>query len=383
MANMKITYIYTALTTIGGVDRILSVKANYFADVLNYDVYIITDSQAGRPIVFPLSDRVHHIDLDIDFGEQYKYNTFKRYLCYRKLMKKYKFRLTETLKQIKSDFVITTCGRDMDFITKIQDGSIKIGESHISRHYVRNFHLLENKGFPYNCIVKYWRFRQDNAVRKLDAFVVLTNHDAQSWQKVRKAIVIPNPLTFVPTIQSDCKSRKIISVGRLNEQKGFDRLIEIWSLIAPRHKDWTIEIYGNGELQDNLNSLVTKYKVADSFHICSPTYNIIEKYCESSIYVMSSKFEGFGLVLTEAMACGIPCISFDCPYGPSEIIHDGVDGFLINNGDINTFAKKLEYLMENPEIRKQMGMKALTGIKKYEQNNIMKLWTNLFHVLKP
>ena len=380
---MKIAYIYTALTTTGGVDRILSVKANYLANVLKYEVYIITDSQEGRPIIFPLSDKVHHIDLNINFGIQYKYGMLKRFFYYRFLMKKYKRNLTKVLNNIKPDFVLTTCGRDMDFITSIKDGSIKIGESHISRHFIRNFHLLEDKGFPYKSIVKYWRKKQDKAVKKLDAFIVLTYYDALSWSSVRRALIIPNPLTFSPLQKSDCESKKIISVGRLTEQKGFDLLIKAWALMAKKYTDWEINIYGNGELEKYLNSLIQKYNVCDSFHINPPTPDIASKYCESSFYVMSSRFEGFGLVLTEAMSCGIPCISFDCPYGPSEIIQNGIDGILVKNGDINALAEKIEYLIENKAIRKEMGRKAITDIARYEPNIVMESWKNLFKLFKP
>lgn len=380
---MKIAYIYTALTTTGGVDRILSVKANYFAEKMDYEVSIITDSQAGRPIIFPLSDKVKHIDLDINFGMQYKYGMFLRFFFYKYLMKKYKTRLKKAILDLKPDIILSTCGRDMDFITSIHNKCIVIGESHISRNFVRNFHLIEKKGFPYNYVAKYWRKKQDNAVKKLDAFVVLTKEDAQSWSTVRKSMIIPNPLTFMPENRSNYKSKRIISVGRLNEQKGYDLLIKAWALISNRHKEWEINIYGNGELKDYLNDLIKEYHIMDSFHINTPSYNIEEKYCESSIYVMPSRFEGFGLVLTEAMSCGLPCISFDCPYGPSGIIKDGIDGFLIKSNDIDSLANKIEYLIDNEDIRKKMGEQAQINISRYRPDVIMKSWSNLFELFKP
>lgn len=379
---MRIVYIYTALTTVGGVDRVITNKVNYLAEVLGYDIYIITDSQAGRPPVFPLSPKVHHIDLETDFDEQYHYGIIRRFMCYHRLMKQYRQRLEKTLKEIKPDIVSTTCGRELDFLTEIQDGSIKIGESHIAKKYCRNFHLMEARGGIYKVIAKYWREKQENAIAKLDGFVVLTQYDADSWANVKKATIIPNPLPFIPHTHSNCKSKRIISVGRYSEQKGYDLLIEAWGRIAKNYPDWRIDIYGNGEQEEVLQELIAKYHVADSFKLNPPTQNIKDKYTESSIYVMSSRFEGFGLVLIEAMACGLPCISFDCPHGPADIIKNGENGILVENGNIEQLAKAIEYLINNEEERIRMGQQAQKMVQKYSPDSIMKMWVDLFKKLK-
>jgi glycosyltransferase involved in cell wall biosynthesis len=380
---MKIVYVYTALTSIGGVDRVISIKANYFANELGFDVYIITDSQAGRPPIFPLSPKVHHIDLETNFDEQYHYGIIKRYFCYRHLMKLYKKKLTDVLCTIKSDFVLTTCGRDMDFITEIKDGSIKIGESHIAKQFTRNFHLLEDKGFPVNIVAKYWRKKQENAIKKLDAFVVLTKQDAESWKSVRNDVhIIPNPITINPLKPSTCLSPKIISVGRLNEQKGYERLIYAWSQLSQTHKDWEINIYGEGEQKEWLESIIKNENIADNFRINQPTNDIVLKYCESSFYVMTSRFEGLPLVLIEAMSCGLPCVSFDCPNGPSELIKTGYNGILVEEGNINDLAKAIKRLIENPSQRIEMGKNAFNYIQKYSTEFIIKSWIDLFNSFK-
>lgn len=378
---MKIAYIYTALTTYGGVDRIIINKANYFADILGYDIYIITDSQAGKPPVFPLSPKVHHIDLDTNFDEQYHYGIIKRFLCYRRLMRQYRQRLEHVLNEIKPDIVSTTCGRDLDFLTTIKDDSIKIGEVHTVKEYCRNFHLMEARGGIYRIIAKYWRRKQENAIAKLDAFVVLTKHDADSWASVKKATIIPNPLPFISQVHSNCKSKKIISVGRIAEEKGFDLLIEAWSKIASKYPDWEINIYGNGPQEKMLQEQIEKNHIADSFKLNPPTTNIQDKYVESSFYVMSSRFEGFGLVLIEAMNCGLPCISFDCPHGPAEIINNGEDGILVENGNIDELAKTIEELIKDEEKRIAMGLRAHKTAQKYYPDNIMKIWVELFNKL--
>ena len=379
---MKIAYIYTALTSVGGVDRIITNKANYLADVLKYDVYIITDSQAGRPPVFPLSPKVHHIDLETDFDEQYHYGIIKRFICYRRLMKQYRSRLEKTLKEIKPDIVSTTCGRDLDFLTKIQDGSKKIGESHTVRESCRNFHLMEARGGIYRIVAKYWRKKQEKAISKLDEFVVLTQHDADSWFPIKKATIIPNSLPFISQTCSSCKSKRIISVGRYAEEKGYDLLIEAWSKIAKKYPDWEMNIYGNGQKEAQLRDSTIKYNIENSFKLNPPSKNIKDKYLESSIYVMSSRFEGFGLVLIEAMSCGLPCISFDCPHGPAEIINNGENGILVENGNIDKLVDAMEDLMNNEEKRIRMGQRAQEMAQKYSPDNIMNRWVELFNKLR-
>lgn len=380
--RLRITYIYTALTSLGGVDRILTIKANYFADKLGYDVYIITDSQASRPPVFPLSPKVHHIDIETDFDEQYHYGIIKRYFCYRRLMKQYRQRLEKILYEIKPNIVLSTCGRDLDFLTDIKDGSKKIGESHTVKQYCRNFHLMEAQGGIYKIVAKHWRKKQEKAISKLDEFVVLTKHDAQSWETIRKVQIIPNPISITDIQTSTCKNKRIISVGRLSEEKGFDMLINAWKIISKKHPDWELNIYGKGELKDCLEKQKNDNNLDKTLHLCGPTKNVTEKYTESSIYVMSSRFEGFGLVLIEAMSCGLPCISFNCPHGPAEIIEDGVNGILVENGNIEKLAEAMEELIDNEEKRIAMGRNAYLSVQKYSPDNIMNMWVELFNKLR-
>jgi len=378
MKPMKILYIYTAIVEYGGVDRILTQKANYLAEELGYDVYIVTDSQHGCPTTFPLSPSVKLIDLGINFDEEYKYHIYKRFFVYRKLMKLYKKRLLEKLQEIKPDIVCTTCGRELDFLTTLKDGSKKVGESHIGKQYFRNFHRMERKGFPYNVAARYWMMKQEHAIKNLDAFVVLTHDDAKSWSQIKTAEVIPNPYTVNPETTSDCKSHNIISVGRFTEQKSLDKLFEAWAMICNKHEDWKINLYGAGELQQFLEGKIKDLHIEDSLKMLAPVDNIQDKYIESSFFVMSSKYEGFPLVLLEAMRCGLPCISFDCPHGPRELIKTGGNGILVKNGDVECLAKAMEEIMENDDERVRMGKNALATVEEYSPESIMKKWSSLF-----
>lgn len=377
---MKITYIYTALVTKGGADRVITNKANWLADH-GYDVMIVTDTQLGRKPIFPLSEKVVLHDLAIDFSLEYGHSLLIRAWWYFWLMRKYRKELTSVLLNRHSDVVITTLGRDLDFLTRINDGSVKIGESHIARQYSRNFHLMEQKGGLHKLLARFWRKKQERDVRKLDALVLLTQADAESWKGVTKTYVIPNPTPFYPKSCSSCESHKAICVGRLNEQKGYEYLIAAWTIVSRRFPDWLLNVYGEGEIREQLQVLIDKNGITNTFILNEPVSQVEDKYLESSIYIMSSRFEGFPMVLLEAMSCGLPCVSFDCPNGARDMIQDGQNGFLVDYLNVEMLADKICVLMGNERLRVEMGKRAREYVAKYDNNQIMILWENLFNDL--
>lgn len=376
---MKITYIYTALVTRGGADRVITEKANWLADH-GYDVMIVTDTQLGREPIYPLSDKVVLYDLAIDFSLEYGHSLPVRVWWYFKLMRQYRKHLTEVLMKRQSDIVITTLGRDLDFLTKIKDGSVKIGESHIARQFSRNFHLMEQKGGLHKLIAQIWRKKQEQDVSRLDALVLLTQEDANSWKGVTKLLVIPNPTPFYPNMSSLCESHKAISVGRLNEQKGYEYLIDAWAIVSKRHPDWILNAYGSGEIKEQLQMRIHEKGISKSLILNEPTPSIIDKYLESSIYIMSSRFEGFPMVLLEAMSCGLPCVSFDCPNGAKDLIKDGGNGYLVEYLNVKMLADSICKLIEDESLRMKLGENAKEDVKKYLPDNIMKLWVELFNL---
>lgn len=377
---MKITYIYTALVTRGGADRVITNKANWLAEH-GYDVMIVTDTQMGRDPIYPLSKNIVLHDLAIDFSQEYGHSLPVRAWWYFKLMYQYRKKLTEVLIDRKSDVVITTLGRDLDFLTKIKDGSVKIGESHIARQFSRNFHLMEQKGGFHKLLAKIWRKKQQRDVAKLEALVLLTQEDANSWKGVTKTYVIPNPTPFYPEKSSSCEFYKAICVGRLNEQKGYEYLIDAWAIVSKRHPDWVLNAYGSGEIKDQLQSRIDKNGLSKTLILNEPTSQIIDKYLESSIYIMSSRFEGFPMVLLEAMSCGLPCVSFDCPNGAKDLIENGRNGFLVDYLNVEELAERICELIEDSILRKKMGLSAKEDIKQYLPNMIMKKWVDLFETV--
>lgn len=294
----------------------------------------------------------------------------------------YKKRLTRCLLEICPEITVSMLRREINFINSIHDGSVKIGEIHINKSNFRN--LSEEKGasFIKNLLSRLWMKQLDRQLKKLSKFIILTEEDRKNFSYyLDNTTVIYNPLPFYPEQTSDCTAQEVIAVGRYTQQKGFDLLIEAWRIVAEKHPDWNLRIYGGGDRTEFL-ALKDKYHLK-TLYLEEQTQNIIQKYCESSIFVLSSRYEGFGMVITEAMSCGVPPVSFTCPCGPRDIIHNNEDGLLVENGDIEQLAEKICYLIENDTIRKEMGRMAKINSKRFKIENISKEWEALFnHLLK-
>lgn len=378
---MKILYAVERVNLRGGYDRIIIEKANYLAEH-GCEVIICVSSHALSKPFYPISEKVKLVDFDIDFDQQYKYSLFIRAYIYKKLMRRYRKMLSNLLVIEHADIVITTLGREIDFITEINDGSAKVGESHIAKDYVRNLHLMEQRGFIYRIIAKYWRKKIDHKVKKLAALVLLTQHDANSWDGLAKTVVIPNSLPFYPPHGSSCENKQVIFVGRLNEQKGLEYLVDTWMKVNQKHPDWVLHVFGDGEQKQLLLQMIKEAGLECAIKVNQPTPMIMEMYLESSIFLLTSRFEGFGMVIIEAMICGLPVVSFDCPWGPADIIRDGEDGFLVEYLNTDEAAQRVCQLIESAMLRKNMGVKARLNVQRYNRDVVMKQWIDLFKSLR-
>lgn len=377
---MKITYIYTELTISGGADRVLTDKANYLAEH-GYDITIITESQMGRPVVFPLSPKVKMVDMGIDFNKQYEYSFLLRSMIYRRCIQQYKSKLKKVLHELKPDIVVTLMGRSLDFITSFDDGSIKIGEAHTTKAHLRSYHLLEARGGLFKILAKQLRKKQIANASRLSALVLLTPQDAKDWEGVTKTYVIANAMHHMPNESSTLTNKQAIMVGRYNDAKGYEYIVEAWTIVHQRHPDWTLNIYGSGELHDDVKRWIEERELESTMIMHDPTNQITRKYLGSSICVMSSRYEGFPLVIMEAMACGVPCVSFDSPFGPRNIIKDGEDGILVEYLNSQALADNICKVIEDEHLRKRLGEKAKQNIQRFSQDAIMKQWTDLFEDL--
>jgi glycosyltransferase involved in cell wall biosynthesis len=169
-----------------------------------------------------------------------------------------------------------------------------------------------------------------------------------------------------------------MAVGRLEWQKGFDRLIDSWHLVINRHPDWRLDIFGSGSLQQQLDDQILRLGLSASVSIHPFTPEINQEYALSQIFALTSRFEGFGLVLLEAMLHGLPCVVMDCPYGPSDVVVHGRTGYVVPDDDIHHFAQCLDELMENTELRMRFSLASKERVKAYEADTVMACWKDLF-----
>ena len=371
---MKILYVYSAWAIWGGLERVLIDKMNYLADEEGYEIFTITYNQGSNPIPFSLSSKVIYHDLNVLLYHYYRYHGIKKYYYKYKLEKLLLKRLKNEIKEIMPDIIVCPRADILDYILKAKGNIPLIFESHSSYKWIG----MEKKGLV-------WSFKQcyyNRLVKKAQMVVALTEGDALEWRKVSNHVsVIPNVVHLNYSGRySNCQSKSVIFVGRLCVQKDIHSLLHIWSIVHQRFPEWQLLIFGDcGEESESIYHAVEIIDANISIH--EPTPQLFDKYIESSMLFLTSLYEPFGLVLPEAMSCGLPVVAFDCPYGPADIITDSVDGFLIRHRSIEDFADKVCLLMENPDLRVKMGKAGIESSMRYDASKIMPLWKGLFKQL--
>ena len=373
----KIVYVTPALYMAGGVERVLTLKANYFAEQFGYDITIVLTEGKDKPYFYPLSPKVKVINLDLNFEELWTCSFIKKILVYLPKQRRFKKLLTKELMRIRPDITISLLRREINFINNIKDGSIKIGELHVNRVNYRNFEKNDTS-FVKRIFEKYWMKSLVSHLKKLDKFVVLTHEDRTAWPELKNVEVIPDPLSFVPDAISPLTSKRVIAVGRYHYQKGFDLLLRVWKMIEMECHDWQLAIYGQGNKEPYLQLAYDLGLDMSRCHLYDPTSNIQQEYVNSSIFVFSSRYEGFGMVLVEAMACGLPVVSYACPCGPRDIISDGIDGILAEKEDIDALAHQLLLLINDEQKRQAMSLAAQQKAATYHMDQIADRWQSLF-----
>ena len=289
--------------------------------------------------------------------------------------------MTELLKQEKPDITVSTYGNEVDFLYKIKDGGKRIVEIHFSRWFRLE---CEQPSILYKLANRYLTWRDKRLVDKYDAFVCLTHEDLNNWGNLGNIHVIPNFIEQEqPSIvHSSFTNKQVIAVGRLSFQKGYDRLIRAWVIVHKSCPEWKLKIFGDGELKGELLQLISDLGLVGTIQICAPMKEITSEYIKSVMLVSSSRYEGLPMVMLEAMRCSLPIVSFACQCGPRDIIEDGVNGFLVHEGNIQQLAYCLIRLMENPNQLRAMGHKAYLASLQYDESIVMPKWIALFNSLQ-
>jgi glycosyltransferase involved in cell wall biosynthesis len=365
------------------MERAITIKSNYLAEIQGYDVSIVTTEQMGRPVFYPLSEKVHlyHLDIGIheNFGrESYLQKVISRYLK----TKEYQRKLKALLYDIKPDITVSALGLDIGFIHQFKDGSRKIGELHFPGNFRQLMANKLSKDFISNYVAK---LRTQELKRKcalLDRLIVLTQEEKDSWKQSENISVIPNPLPFYPEKQSLLANKQAIAVGRLAYEKGFDMLIDAWQIVSEKHPDWKLNLFGNGNQKQDLLQRIAAKGLENVISIHEPVEDIQNRYLEHSMLIFPSRYlDALPMVLIEAMASGLPLVSFNSPCGPKDLIRDGINGFLVQTGDVNTLSERIIRLIESQTLRQSMGKAARELSDNYKIETIMSQWIHLFETI--
>lgn len=268
------------------------------------------------------------------------------------------------IKSIDSGILVSTRPSFNIFASKYANKNVKvIGQEHL------NFAIYPER--LKRSIVKHYS--------SLDCLATLTDDDTTDYKELLSSgsVKVKKLTNSIPKLQggiSSLESKTIIAAGRLVPQKGFDLLIEAFKIVNEKHPDWKLKIFGGGRERQNLLDLIEEKELYNHVVLMGSTPNIDVELTKSSIYALSSRFEGFGMVIVEAMQCGVPVVSFDCPKGPGEIIKHNEDGILVEDGNIEAFADSLIRLIEDEELRKEFSDKGMKNVKRYEIDEIGKKW---------
>jgi len=376
----RIVYCTPALYSAGGVERVVSLKANYFAESFGYEVTIIVTEGQGRECFFPLSTKVNVINLNLGFEELWKVSFIKKIFLYLKKQYRYKKLLKEELLRLRPDITISVLRREINFINSIHDGSRKMGELHVNRSNYRNF-AVRNSNRIKALFARLWMNNLIGHLKQLDKMVVLTESAKQDWPELSNVVLIPDPLPFSVQQVSSLSAKRIISIGRYAYEKGNDLLLRAWAIVQNSCDDWILDVYGMGD-REPYRQLMSELGIDESrCHLYGSLADVKEQYLSSSVFALPSRFEGFGLVIIEAMSCGLPVVSFNCENGPRNIITDEQDGCLITPYDVEEYANKLLKLIHDKDYRQQMGINAYQASRRYAIENIATQWKDLFDEL--
>lgn len=373
---MTILYNISATSNSGGMERVLANKSDWLANN-GYEVIVVTTDQRGRPSFFRMNESIRFYDLGINYEENNGRSFLNKISCFPFKQFQHWRKLKALINEVKPDVVVSMFGNDALLISGMHINARKVIELHFSK---MKYMQYGRKGLWH--LADLIRTKLDAyLVKKYDRFVVLTEEDKDDWGSgYGNMCVIPNSLTLLPDRPSQCERKTVVSIGRLSPQKGFDRLISVWGRIAPKMPGWRLEIIGGGDLKyrDWLQQLADCAGVHDSVAFRPSVNNMADVYENASILAMTSRYEGLPMVLLESQAYGVPAVSFACKCGPKDVIADGQNGFLVDDGNLELFAERLETLMRDKELRRTMGARARDKSVRYSEETVMAQWDRLF-----
>lgn len=375
---MKIVYCVDSIKYLGGIQRVTIVKANALANIPTNDVYIVVADNKSGVMLSPLSDKVHLVDLNVNYYEddwKSKFYVIKGIIIKRKEHKK---KLKAFLNQLQPDVVISVGQSEKNFLPLIKGPWLKIREF----HFERNYRLDLAQSFLRRVVAVLGNICDSFFLKKYDKIVSLTREDVEkNWKGFDNVAVVPNPITVNVSQVAELKQKRVVALGRLSPQKNFASLIRAFKLVVAVHPDWELIIYGDGSQKGMLLKLIEDLGLKNNVKLPGYTGNVTQALLDSSIFALSSVCEGFALVTLEAMACGVPVVSYACPCGPRDLIREGVDGFLVPVNNEKLMAERLIFLIENENARIKAGHSAKIRSLDFSLDNVTKIWMELFNTL--
>lgn len=379
---MKIVYcINSTEPKYGGTEIVTVMKANALAEIEGNEVWIlVTDQLADSDRT--VSSKVHVIDLNIDYYDDDNYWMILRSYTIKRW--KHKIILERLLNQILPDVVVSTSQMEKYMIPKI---SYKRRPFLVRElHFCSQFRVLSSRNLFQKIIAKITSWYDYKwQIKGYDKIVVLTEEDHLSqWKNNPNVVVIPNPLNTRLTDpivkQLDMAKRKniVIAVGRLVFQKNFESAIRVWKIVAQKHNDWILQIWGDGCERNRLQNYIKMNSLEKNVQLMGYTSDILEKMSCTTALIMTSLYEGFPMTIIEGMSVGLPVISFTFPCGPKDIITNGVDGFLVEDRNEKLMAEKICLMIENKEMQDRMSQAAIEKSKMYTINSVIPKWMSLF-----
>ena len=374
---MKLVYCIDSINHVGGIQKVTISKANTLAAQTDYEVWVIVADNSGDRF-FELSPAVHFVNLAVNYYDddwKSRWNILKGIIVKRRVHKR---RLAEHLHIINPDVVIGVGQSEKNILPCIKGDWAKIREY----HFARNYRWLLARGLFAKFIAIVGDSTERMFLKKYDKIVLLTYEDwITNWKGTDKIVIIPNPSAFNVDKQSLLADKRIIAVGQLCFQKNFSSLIRSFSIVSKRFPNWKLDIFGDGDEKTLLTRLITDLSLEGNVSLRGNSPQISREMLRSSLFVLSSRIEGWAMVITEAMSCGLPIVSYACPCGPKDIITDEVNGFLVPVGDENMLAERICQLIEDEELRKRMGAAAFDRSRDFDLDKIIQMWMNLFEEL--
>lgn len=386
--SLKVVYLTDYIYPASGLQRMLVNKANAFVEH-GIEVSVITCVPQNKTPFFTLDSRVKVYNTGVEYDTLKEMKGLRKAYEFKRLNRFHKQKAACYLAAIQADVAISMHESDRRFLTSIKDGSKKVLEI----HYDKGAATLGHNKFRWSSLLRVDLFVRSLLIGKsfaevaelamiarYDKFVVLTNQDRAQWGDLKNITVIPNFFT-AETYISDCSAKRVITAGRLRYVKGYDMLIDMWTKVD--RGAWKLDLYGDGELRDELQHMIEDKGLQDSITLHHATNDIMKCYGESSLFLLTSRSEGFPMVLLEAMASGLPAVAFACKCGPRDMITDGESGFIVDRvGDIDTMANRVECLLKDDDKRRKMGVAAREQMRQFSKDTVVKQWINLYKFLK-